>query len=110
MGLNVSKERTFRREITAMSPVDGGFKEEKFHATFRVLDGDKAAEYDRATIVGTRDFLKQVTVRLDDLVDANDKPVPYSDEVRDQVIVMPWVALALVREYFASVGKAAEGN
>jgi hypothetical protein len=110
MGLKVGKERVFSREVTALAPVDGGHVEEKFKAWFRVLDGKEIASYDHGTVRGVMEFLQRAIVKLDGVDGPDDKPAPYSDELRDQVIQLPYARLALVRAYFNGVGSAAEGN
>ena len=110
MGLKIAKERTFTRAITALAPVDGGFEEETFGVTFRALESTELATFDTGTQKGVTAFLARAIVKLDDVEGSDGKPVPYSDTVRDQVIQLTYARVALVREYFASVGKAKEGN
>ena len=108
--LKISTEPTFTHPVTARVPVDGGFREDKFTATFRVLATDKMDEFNLVTTKGQREFLAAAIVRLDELEDDEKRSIPYSDEVRDQVIRIPYVRTALAKAYFDGVSGAALGN
>jgi hypothetical protein len=110
MSFVVTKEPRFTHPVTVQVPVDGGHREEKFKATFRVISTDKLAEFDLDTEKGSRDMLVEVIIKLDELVDEQQQPVPYSDELRDALIAVPYVRNALGKTYFAALGKAARGN
>ena len=105
-----STEPTFTHEVKARVPVDGGFQEERFKATFRVVDPDEAAKFDMMSIDGSTGFLKRVVVRLDDIGDAEGKPLEWSDAVFDAVLRLPWARSALARTYFMAVSGAKAGN
>jgi hypothetical protein len=106
----VTRVRRFTHEISVITPVDGGHAEEKLRATFNFLTTDEAAKFDLATGDGTCEFLKKIIVKLDDLVDDKDQPVPYSDEIRDALIALPNVRQALCKGYFDAVLAAKKGN
>jgi len=108
--LKIATERTFQRTVTALAPVDGGFAEEAFGVTYRVLSTDAADKFNTFTVEGTTKFLRAVIVKLDDLEGEGGRPVPYNDEVRDMVIGLPHARAALIDGYFKNVGKAKEGN
>jgi hypothetical protein len=110
MSFVVTKEPTFTHTVTVPVPVDGGHVEEKFKATFRVIDSKKIEDFDLDTEKGSTEILQAVIVKLDDLVDANDQAMPYSDALRDQLIQVPYVRAALGKAYFAAIGRAARGN
>lgn len=90
----------FTHEVKISVPVNGGFAPQSFKATFRVLDAGEAAAFDLTDADGSTDFLRRVLVSLDDIVDANDAQVPYNDQLRDQLLGLPYVRLALARTYF----------
>lgn len=101
---------TFRHKVEVLVPVDGGHRREHFRATFRVLPTDEAALHDLGTAEGSTGFLRAILVSMDDLIGADDQPLPYSDQVRDELLQVPFVRAALVRTYLAAIQKAAEGN
>ena len=103
-------EPTFSHEVTARVPVDGGFREETFTATFRVIDPEEADEFDLTTTAGSTAFLRRTVVKLDDVGDAQSKLLEWSDEVRDAALRLPWARSALARTYFAAISGAKSGN
>jgi hypothetical protein len=106
----VSREPTFTHVVSVQVPIDGGHREESFKATYRVLDTKTTNDFDLETEHGSRRFLEAAIVKLDDLIDETDRPLSYSNEVRDQLLGQPHVRAALARAYFAAIGKAKAGN
>ncbi|MEA3265209.1 MAG: hypothetical protein U9R07_17190 [Pseudomonadota bacterium] len=109
----LSADPRFTHEVKVQVPVDGGHKEQSFKATFRVLPldqltaEDEDASSDDQSQVNT---LRKVVVGLDDLVDDAGEPVPYSDEIRDQLIGVPYVRIALMQTYIRAITKVKAGN
>lgn len=106
----VTKEPRFTHDVTARVPTDGGFREETCKATFRVIDPEEAGAFDLMTTEGSTGFLKRVVVRIEDIADAEGKPIEWSDDVRDAVLRLPWARSALARTYFSAVAGAKAGN
>lgn len=106
----LATEPTFRHKLRASVPVNGGYQDEAFEATYRVLSVDKSSEFDLNTGEGTTAFLKAVLVELHDIADAHGNPVDYSDEVRDAVLNLPYARAAIVRGYFDGIAGARKGN
>jgi len=106
----VTQEPTFTHDVTARVPVDGGFEDQKFKATFRVIDPEEADKFDLATLEGSGDFLRKVVVQLHEVADAEGKPLEWNDGVLTAVLKLPWARSALARAYFAGVAGAKLGN
>ncbi|MEL7706593.1 hypothetical protein AAG593_09255 [Citromicrobium bathyomarinum] len=106
----IVEDVTFTRPVTAYRPEGEKQVEETFSATFRVVPPEEADEFDLFATKGSTEFLKRVIVRLDDVGDAQGTPIDYSDEVRDQVLRLPWARNALARTYFEEVRGAKLGN
>lgn len=106
----VVKNRTFTIPVKVMTPVDGGHLVEELKVTYNYLPTDQTAQFDMKTAAGTDAFLAVAVRRLDDLTDEADNPLPYSDELRDQILKQPHVRNAVVAEYAKAVTTAAEGN
>lgn len=104
----IAKEPTFTRNVTICVPVDGGFSNQSMKVTFRVLPTDQLSS--TSGNEGQIEDLRRVIVAMDDLVDEADQPISYSDEIRDQLIAVPYVRLALLHSYVESVSKAKAGN
>ena len=106
----VTNEPTFTHKVNTRAPVDGGFEEQAFKATFRVIDPEEADTFDISTIKGSSGFLRRVVVKLDELADAEGKAVEWNDAVFDAVLRLPWARSALARTYFGAVSGARAGN
>lgn len=101
---------TFTHTVKVRVPVNGGFEEQDFKATFAVMPVEEVAKHDLSHGEGSSAFLKQIVVGMDDLVGKDNQPVPYNDQVRDALIGQLYVRKALVRTYFAAVSDAQSGN
>jgi len=110
MSLKIVDELTFTHTVWVMTPSDGGATKESLKATFRVLDVDEARSFDLSDGAGVTDFLERIVVRLDDIVGADNRPIPYSDGVRKKLVKLPHVRAALAQAYFEAVGGARAGN
>ena len=110
MAFKLQSKPTFTHKVKVMTPVDGGHREESVRVTFEVLSTEELKDYDLATPEGTTDFLRRVVVRIDDVEGEDGHPAPWSDELRDQLIVWPPMRIALSQAYFAATGKARRGN
>ena len=106
----IVQEPTFTHEVIAKVPVDGGFRDEKFKATFRVIDPEEAESFDLSKVEGSTNFLRRVIVRLSDIADAEGAPIEWNDEVFTAVVKLPWARGALARGYFGALTGAKSGN
>lgn len=102
----ITSEPKFTHTVTAFVPTDGGHEPQSFKATFRVLT-DKDAE---DISVGDVEYLKRIVVGFDDIEGADGQPLPYSDALRDQLLALPYVRVALARTYVEAVSKSKAGN
>ncbi len=101
---------TFTHKVKVKVPVNGGFEDQDFKATFAVMPTDEVATYDLSQGEGSSDFLKKIVVGMDDLIGKDEQPIPYNDAVRDALIGQLYVRKALVRTYFEAVSGAQTGN
>lgn len=106
----ITDDPQFQHDVKIDVPVNGGHRQETIQATFRVLAVEETDSHDLADPKSSTEWLKRIIVRMDGLVDVDKKPVPYSDEVRDYVLRLPYARLALTRTYLRAVTKAREGN
>lgn len=106
----ILSEPTFTHKVRISVPINGGYRDETVEATFRVVDPARLDSHDLRTTEGSTAFLKDVLVKLDDIADADGKPLPWSDEVRDAVLCLPYARSALAAAYFKAMVGAREGN
>lgn len=98
----------FTHDVEVNTPVDGGFKKETFKATYAVIDVEEIG--DTHSLEGQKSLLQRVVVGLEDILDGNKKPVPYSDEFRDRLIGIPFIRKALLNTYLEAVINGPVGN
>tara|TARA_B100001179_G_C18397208_1_gene320075 strand:+ start:362 stop:685 length:324 start_codon:yes stop_codon:yes gene_type:complete len=104
----VTTDPQFTHVVSVQVPVDGGHKEETFKCRFRVIPVEELD--DLLSVEGQKLALQRVIVSMSELVDEDKKDVPYSDELRDQLIAVPYVRAGLLRTYREAVVKARPGN
>lgn len=108
---NVNQNPEFTHPVKVMVPVDGGHETQTFKARFRALNEDAYDDFDLASIEGQKEFLKAVIVKFEDLVgDDEQAPIPYSDALRDKMLGIPFVRMALQRTYALAVTETQTGN
>ncbi|PHP17652.1 hypothetical protein CG471_21765 [Sphingobium sp. IP1] len=106
----VDKNPTFTHVVKVKVPVNGGYEDQTIKTTFNVIPVEEAVKFDLTEGQDTTAFLKRAVAHMDDLVDVEKNPLPYNDDLRDQLIALPYVRSALARSYFASVSGAFAGN
>lgn len=106
---NVITIPTFTRDVPVSVPSGDGFKEDSLKATFCVRPDDEAS-FDANSPEDIKRFLRDIIVKLDDLVDDAGNPVSYNDEIREQLLSLPYVRIALLRTYTRAQIKVLAGN
>lgn len=100
----------FTHPVAVMVPQDDGHREETFKARFKVLPDDDVDGYDVSTKDGLKEFLRQVWLGASDIQDDDGQVVAWSIDLRDQLLGLPYVRLALLRTYMSALTKAKAGN
>lgn len=107
----VVQNRTFTTKVSVMVPVDGGHDLQTFDCKFLVVPADEAEKHDLRTGEGTKEVLKLAVVGFgDDLIGEDEKPLPFSDKLRDALINDYPTRQGLIGAYLAAVTKARSGN
>lgn len=110
MSFVVDFNPTFTHVVKVKVPVDGGFKDQSFKATYSVIPTDEISQYDLGGGTGSKEFLQRAVTHMSDLVDKDGETISYSDELRDQLLGQLYVRKALARTYFEAVAGAQSGN
>ena len=108
MAFRVNPNPTFTARVTVFVPADGGHEKQELTARFAFRDDEQIPAINGVN--GGVDFLREVVVGLEDLVDEAGTPVIYTPELRDQLLKLPYVRNALIKGYFAAINGAALGN
>lgn len=106
----VDPNPTFTHPVKVKVPVDGGFEDQTFKATFNLIPAEEVSDYDLSKGADSKDFVTRAVVSMDDLVDKDRQPVPYSDKIRDLLLSQSYVRKALARTYFEAVSGGQSGN
>lgn len=104
----VASDRKFTHPVTVCVPVDNGHIDQTFKVTFRVLDATEMEQ--DGSVESQKSVLRKIIVEMHDLIDADDQPVSYSDALRDELISLPFVRVALNNVYIKAMTKAKAGN
>lgn len=107
---NVIDNPKFWRTVKVAVPADDGQEEATFRARFRVIDEDTAESFNLLDRDGVRDFMRQALVDLDEIVGEDGKLVPYSEDLREQMLHKTYVRVALLRTYSEAVTQLRPGN
>lgn len=100
----------FTHTVPVEAPVDGGHEKQSLRVTYGVMGDEELGTFDMNDRASSSAFLRKVVLHFDDVVGADKQPVSFSDRVRDALIDLPYVRLAMVKGYFGGVYKAALGN
>lgn len=107
----VITDRQFNANVEVFMPVDGGHEMQTFICRYRIVGAEEADKHDLRTGTGTVAVLKLAIVKFgDDLVDENEKPLPYNDALRDAMLDVYPIRQALISAYLSSITKATAGN
>lgn len=107
---NIAIRPEFTRTVKVQTPEGEGVREDDFRATFRWVPSDELEEFDNRTTEGIKDLLRAVIVRCDDLLGEGDKPVAWSDSVREQLLGWSNSRLALLLAYNTGWVEEKRGN
>lgn len=107
---SISNSPTFTHTVKINVPVNGGYEQQSFQATFNVLPTEEAARFDLSNGEETTAFLKRIIAHLDDLAGPDGKPVPYNSDLRDRLIQLPYVRIPVAAAYFDGVTGSYTGN
>ena len=101
----IRRDHTCTRFVTVNVPVEKAFRKETFTAEFKVLDQDEARTIEETAPDGeeSRSLLRKVFIGMSDVKDADGNAAEFSDEIRETMIKVPYVAMALIEEYYKAI-------
>lgn len=100
----------FTHTVPVMVPADGGHIEQTMKVRFTILPAKETDNMDPRADDALQDILKRIIVSIEDVVDDDDNQIPYSDAIRDRLLALPFVRVAMWRAYTAAITKAKVGN
>lgn len=99
----IDQTPTFTHRVEIKVPSDGGHDLQDMQVTFRVLPDEEIEAFDMRTSRGEREFLAAAVVGFDDVEDEQGKKLPYSHTLRDRLIGLAYVRVALINAYYAAL-------
>ena len=107
---NIVHDFTFEATVTLNVTVQGESENPSFKAVFKALDDETIDGFDQNTIEGQKVFLRAATESLSDLVGKDDKPIPFSEELLEDLIGRAYVRGPMMVAYGLGLTKARLGN
>ncbi len=107
---NIDAKPTFTRTVTALVPRGEGVDPQSFKATFNVLDDEDIDGVPLGDVEKVKELLRKMVIGLDELVDAAENAVPFSDQVLELVLKKSYVRLALIKAYYSGADEGRTGN
>ena len=98
---------TYKTEVTVEPPKDGGFDRSTFTAEFLRVDTDELAQ---CAEMSARELMRKVLVGWAGLLDADKSEVPFSEQSREALLLIPQAMKGLEEAFWKSVFKAKEKN
>jgi hypothetical protein len=106
----LAENQTFRHVVNIRVPTDGDYDTQSIGVTYRILTEDKLADLDTSSGAGQNAFLKAVIKDIDDVVDENDKPLEFNDQLLAKLTSLTYVRLALLAGYTKAMTLGRLGN
>lgn len=109
----VVRKPEFTAPVTVYEPADGGQREGRFKARFRALPRSEIAAYDLRTYEGTVQFLTDVVIGWEGLVEDDKTPFEFSPGNLSDLLDMDHYRMAFSNAYFDStsgIKAARRGN
>lgn len=110
--LNGKPSPSYFAPVTVAFPVDvDKYHEETFVAEFKRMTRDEIAAVEKGSGGDTAAFVRSVMVGWRDVTDADTgEQVPFTPAALDQLLQAPPVALAVMRDFYASLAGRLRGN
>ena len=106
MAFIIKKEKSYSWPITIQEPVSGGqFENQKITVKFKMLSQSRIDDIVKNTEELDEDILKDVLIGWDDEAFKNEEgiPIPFTAENQSLILSVPFVRIALVKGFFASI-------
>ncbi|QBF31492.1 phage tail assembly chaperone [Thalassococcus sp. S3] len=107
---NINQKPTFTREVQIPVPVDDGHENQSIKVTFLARQDAELAQYNTRTLEGQKQMLRDVILSIEDIVDDEGQPVPYSPGLLEKLMSWTFAVLALLSAYSKSMADARLGN
>lgn len=104
--MRINVQPTFKQEVK----IETAEGIETCMGHFRAIPFSELETFDLNTPEGTKAAMIAVVISFDELTDPKEKPMAYSEEVRDWMLDQPIHRAAVFTAYAKGIEKAATGN
>ncbi|NEX47600.1 hypothetical protein [Pseudotabrizicola algicola] len=108
--LKIVKNPEFTAPVKVQVPAEGGYADMNFTARFKALTVSESEAFDMMSIRGTDDWLRTILIGWDGVVGEDDQPLSFNNAVRDQLLDVPFIRMAIIQAYNAAMMGAKRGN
>ncbi|NIZ12907.1 hypothetical protein [Phaeobacter sp. HF9A] len=106
----VDETPTFTRQVNVKVPKGDGHEEQPFKATFKAVDEDDFEGVQLGDAEQVKALLRKMLEGMEDLADAAGGAIPYSEVIREKMLKLPYVRLALIAAYYDGMTDHRSGN
>ena len=99
----IDQTPTYTHRVEIKVPANGGHELQDMQVTFRVLPDEEIEAFDMRTSRGEREFLAAAVVGFDDVEDEKGAALPFSDALRDRLVGLAYVRVAMINAYYAAL-------
>lgn len=108
--LKVVKNPEFTATVKVLVPAEGGHSDASFTARFKALTVSQAEAFNMMSVDGTNDWLRTILIGWEGVVDDDGEPVTFNNQVRDELLDVPFIRMAVIQSYNAAMMGAKRGN
>lgn len=108
--MKIAQKLTFTHDVTILVPSNDGAREDTLRTTFNALSIEAQAQFNLGTQDGQRAYCNAIVNCFHDLEDEAGNTLPYTEELRAQLLDLPYIVAALVYHYARALTKVKLGN
>lgn len=108
--LKIVKNPEFTATVKVQVPAEGGFSDASFTARFKALTVSEAEAFDLVSVTGTNDWLRTILIGWEGVVGEDGEKVSFNHAIRDELLDVPFIRMAVIQSYNAAMLGARRGN
>ena len=106
----VDENPSFIRTVKVKVPKGEGHEEQTFKAAFNVVDDEIVDGVQLQNAAEVKKVLRKMLAGMEDLANTAGEAIPYSEEIREKILKLPYVRIALLAAYYEGVTDQRSGN
>lgn len=93
----------FTWPVKVQVPTDGRHQEQQFTARFKVVERSRFEDISSGDATAETALLREVLLGWEGVADESGEALPFSEQVRDQLLEIPYVRTAVVEAFFEGI-------